>query len=125
MTRNAIAYRGLAVVCAMGDIHVPAVLAGNQRHLDGRNSSQGQILSPGVGDWHGVIFSGLFNAEQTEAKAMNIIRAGIEHIDDVTPLFDLYRQFYEQAPDAESCRTWLKSRLEADESIVFLATTDI
>jgi len=55
---------------------------------------------------------------------MNILRAGIEHLEDVTPLFDLYRQFYEQAPDLDSCRAYLKERLEADESIVFLVRSD-
>lgn len=52
---------------------------------------------------------------------MNIIHAGLEHLDEVVPLFDLYRQFYEQAPDAELCRNYMQQRLKADESIVFLA----
>ena len=55
---------------------------------------------------------------------MQILRAGVEDLDQVTPLFDLYRQFYKQPSDPERCRQYLEQRLSAGESIVFLATTD-
>ncbi|MFP6809125.1 MAG: GNAT family N-acetyltransferase [Pseudomonadales bacterium] len=52
---------------------------------------------------------------------MNIIRADIDHVDQVSPLFDLYRQFYKQAPNPADCRRYLMNRLERQESIIFLA----
>ena len=55
---------------------------------------------------------------------MKIIRAGVEHLNQVTPLFDLYRQFYEQPSDLAGCREYLDARLSAAESIVFLALAD-
>jgi len=52
---------------------------------------------------------------------MNIIRAKSNHLDDLTPLFDLYRQFYEQKSDLVACKKFLKQRLENNETIVFMA----
>jgi len=55
---------------------------------------------------------------------MNIIRAGTDHIEQLTPLFDLYRQFYNEAPNPGACRSYLMDRLQRQESIVFLALSD-
>ena len=55
---------------------------------------------------------------------MNIIRADISHLEQVTPLFDLYRQFYKEAANPSACRSYLKDRLERQESIVFLAFSE-
>jgi ribosomal protein S18 acetylase RimI-like enzyme len=52
---------------------------------------------------------------------MNVYRAGIQHLDQLAPLFDQYRQFYEQAPNPEGCRRFLSRRLENDESVIFAA----
>ena len=39
------------------------------------------------------------------------------------PLFDAYRQFYGQRPDPVTARGFLASRLEREESVVFLAAS--
>ncbi len=51
-------------------------------------------------------------------------RGRIEDLDALAVLFDLYRQFYEKASDLEGARRFLASRLEADESVLFLAEQD-
>ena len=55
---------------------------------------------------------------------MNRIQIRRAHIDDlglITPLFDLYRQFYEQASDLASATRFLQQRLQHNESVIFLA----
>ncbi|WP_350288247.1 GNAT family N-acetyltransferase [uncultured Croceitalea sp.] len=52
---------------------------------------------------------------------MKVIRASKEHIPLITPLFDAYRVFYEQASDNEGAKSFLEKRLEFNESVVFLA----
>ncbi|WP_350292087.1 GNAT family N-acetyltransferase [uncultured Croceitalea sp.] len=52
---------------------------------------------------------------------MKVIRATKEHIPLITPLFDAYRVFYEQASDNEGAKSFLEKRLEFNESVVFLA----
>jgi len=52
---------------------------------------------------------------------MNIIRANPNHLNDLTPLFDHYRQFYEQDTNERACKEFLKERLDKDETIVFMA----
>jgi len=39
----------------------------------------------------------------------------------VAELFDLYRQFYEQAPDASTARTFIADRMARGESVILLA----
>jgi len=53
-----------------------------------------------------------------------IKRAGIEHVDAIAPLFDAYRQFYREAPDASLANSYLRERLGKAESIVFFAEQD-
>ena len=55
------------------------------------------------------------------AKGNSIVRASIEHLDELSRLFDLYRQFYRQTADAQGARSYLEARLRNDESIVFIA----
>ena len=52
---------------------------------------------------------------------IKVIRASTENLESVVPLFDAYRQFYKQRPDAESGRCFLRERLSEEESVVFLA----
>lgn len=56
-----------------------------------------------------------------KSESINIIQA--EGIDTgrVAPLFDLYRQFYEQAGDPDAARVFIGERLGNDESVIFLA----
>ncbi|GIK67553.1 MAG: N-acetyltransferase [Chloroflexota bacterium] len=52
---------------------------------------------------------------------MEIIRATLDHLDAVAPLFDGYRQFYQQPSDLAAARSFLRARLSQGESVIFLA----
>ncbi len=52
---------------------------------------------------------------------MQILKADIESVDLVVPLFDLYRKFYEQISDDDSARDFLLQRINRNESVIFLA----
>ena len=52
---------------------------------------------------------------------MHIIQAHIEHLDDLTQLFDAYRVFYKQASDLKSAKAFLKARIQNKESIIYIA----
>lgn len=52
---------------------------------------------------------------------MKIIRATREHISLIAPLFDAYRIFYKQSSDLDGAISFLRKRIEAEESILFLA----
>ena len=55
---------------------------------------------------------------------MNTIQtriATIADLDSIAPLFDAYRQFYEQAPDLAMARAFIGERLKNSESVVLLA----
>jgi ribosomal protein S18 acetylase RimI-like enzyme len=52
---------------------------------------------------------------------MTIRRATPDDLDALAPLFDAYRQFYGQPPDAETARTFLAERMRRAESVVLLA----
>lgn len=43
---------------------------------------------------------------------MNIIKAEIQHLKNLTPLFDSYRVFYKQTSNPEAAKQFLKQRLE-------------
>ncbi|WP_421383857.1 GNAT family N-acetyltransferase [Bacillus salacetis] len=55
---------------------------------------------------------------------MKIVRAEINQLDLVTDVFNQYRVFYDQKSDLESCREYLKERMENDESVIFLAVDE-
>jgi GNAT superfamily N-acetyltransferase len=50
-----------------------------------------------------------------------ILRAGLEHLDHLAPLFNAYREFYQQEPDLEGARQFLHDRLRQGESVIYLA----
>ena len=52
---------------------------------------------------------------------MQIIKATLEHLDLLTPLFVKYREFYGELPFPDSSRDFLEKRLSRDESVIFLA----
>ncbi len=52
---------------------------------------------------------------------MNIKRAMISDLDDVSFLFNEYRIFYGQPSDLEGAKKFIKERMELQESIIFLA----
>ncbi len=51
-------------------------------------------------------------------------RATLDDLDALAPLFDGYRQFYEQPSDIQRAHDWLKARIGQDESVVLLARID-
>jgi ribosomal protein S18 acetylase RimI-like enzyme len=54
-------------------------------------------------------------------KPVQTLQASLEHLDDLVPLFDAYRVFYQQSSDLDAARAYLQARLERDECTVFLA----
>ena len=52
---------------------------------------------------------------------ISIRRAGIDDVELVAPLFDAYRQFYEMPADLALARNYLRARLGASESVIFVA----
>ena len=47
--------------------------------------------------------------------------ATLDDLDGITPLFDGYRQFYEQPPDLARARSYLETRMRRDESVIYVA----
>ena len=52
---------------------------------------------------------------------MDVIRASLKDLPKLAPLFDAYRQFYEQATDLAACEAFLRNRISQQESCIFLA----
>ncbi|GGY67719.1 N-acetyltransferase [Cellvibrio zantedeschiae] len=52
---------------------------------------------------------------------MNIRNASIADTAKIAPLFDAYRQFYEQEPNLEFAKQFISDRLSNNESIIFVA----
>jgi len=61
---------------------------------------------------------------ELELANLHIIQALIDHVDDIVPLFDSYRQFYGQSRDMEGARQFLAERLNRKESVIYLALED-
>ncbi len=55
---------------------------------------------------------------------MKIVKATLEHLDQLVSLFDAYRVWYRMDSDKETAHSFLKSRINNGESEVFLAMTD-
>jgi GNAT superfamily N-acetyltransferase len=55
---------------------------------------------------------------------MDLRRATLDDLPLLVPLFDAYRQFYRQPPDAVAAERFLRERLAANESVIFLAVDD-
>lgn len=55
---------------------------------------------------------------------MEIIRATMKDLEDVTVLFDEYRQFYGKKSDVGSAKAFLQLRLTLNESTIFLAVEE-
>ncbi|HET7469211.1 MAG TPA: GNAT family N-acetyltransferase [Gemmatimonadales bacterium] len=56
--------------------------------------------------------------------ADTIRQAGPDDVEVVAPLFDAYRQFYEQPSDPGLARAFIAERLARRESVIFLAERD-
>ena len=56
--------------------------------------------------------------------SVEITRGSLDVMDEMAALFNAYRTFYRQPSDVEAAKNYLKSRIENDESVVFLARVD-
>lgn len=52
---------------------------------------------------------------------MRIVQADTSRLDEVTPLFIKYREFYGQLPKPEASRRFLEDRLKNDQAIILVA----
>lgn len=52
---------------------------------------------------------------------MTIIKAEIQHLNDLVPLFNNYRMFYRQKSDAEAANFFLKKRIEKQDTTILIA----
>jgi ribosomal protein S18 acetylase RimI-like enzyme len=52
---------------------------------------------------------------------MEIFLANIEHLQDVSELFNQYRVFYKQSSDIEAAKAFLRERFQKHDSIIFVA----
>ena len=52
------------------------------------------------------------------------VRAELDDLETLVPLFDAYRQFYRRPADPTGARAFLAERLKRDESVIFLAIVD-
>jgi GNAT superfamily N-acetyltransferase len=55
---------------------------------------------------------------------ITVRRAGKEDIDALTVLFDLYRVWYHQPSDIAAAKTFLRQRMENEESVIFIAAQE-
>ncbi len=55
---------------------------------------------------------------------MQIVRADLACLEELTLLFDAYRQFYQQASDLLAARDYLEQRLMYQEAVVFMAKNE-
>ncbi len=55
---------------------------------------------------------------------LDIRHAGVADAARIAPLFDAYRQFYEQPADAAVALAFISARLERGESVILLASQD-
>ena len=54
---------------------------------------------------------------------VKVIRADDSHLESLLPLFNGYREFYEQSHDEDGARAYLKARINNDEAVIFLAVS--
>ena len=52
------------------------------------------------------------------------VRAELDDLETLVPLFDGYRRFYRQPPDAIGARAFLAERIKRNESVIFLAVVE-
>ncbi|WP_053364635.1 GNAT family N-acetyltransferase [Bacillus sp. FJAT-27251] len=52
---------------------------------------------------------------------MKVYQAGMEDLEGIAGLFNLYREFYEQGSDLEGAKAYIKERLKNQDSVIFVA----
>jgi len=55
---------------------------------------------------------------------MKIIKATSEHLNSLSELFDLYRQFYKQKSDTAGAKIFLSDRISKNESEIFICSDE-
>src|SRR6185312_3563816 len=55
---------------------------------------------------------------------MEIKKLGLDEAELVVEMFDRYRQFYKQPPDANLAERFIRERLSRNESVIFVALQD-
>lgn len=58
---------------------------------------------------------------QPMPRQLQVRLAGIDDVEALAQLFDAYRQFYEQAPDLETARNFIRARLQRQDAVLLLA----
>ena len=53
--------------------------------------------------------------------SITLVRATLDHLDLLVPLYDGYRAFYKAASDNDAARQFLQERIANAESVIFLA----
>jgi len=76
---------------------------------------QGNIVAPLAGGRKSVTLA------VVRTIAIRRAEAGERDVGLIAPLFDSYRQFYDEPADAERAAAFIRERLEAAESAIFLA----
>jgi ribosomal protein S18 acetylase RimI-like enzyme len=54
----------------------------------------------------------------------SIIQANLDHLELLVPLFDAYRIFYGKPSDLEGARSFVRSRLQSQDSVILLAINE-
>lgn len=52
---------------------------------------------------------------------VRVVRATVEDVHRLVPMFEAYREFYHRPPDPERSRKFLAERIAREESVVYLA----
>jgi len=52
---------------------------------------------------------------------MKIIKATLESLETLLPLFEVYRKFYKQSPNPEEALNFLSERFRKNDSVIFIA----
>ena len=54
-------------------------------------------------------------------NSLKVIKAHIDHLEDLVPLFDGYRLFYKQPSDKDGARLFLLERFKNKDAFIFMA----
>lgn len=57
-------------------------------------------------------------------NSMKIVKANLNHLEHLVPLFDGYRVFYRKLSDPNAVREFLKERLSKRDSVIYLVFVD-
>lgn len=55
---------------------------------------------------------------------MEVVRATFEDLEGLSRLFNLYREFYRQPSDLEGATSYIRTRLENEDSVIFTVRND-